>query len=123
MRALSLLCLLAALAPLAAGRVGDTWGTNIHWTQGLPGETVMLARAFKVARMDFSWSAIESTCGVYDFSAYDGLLAEMEEHGEAPPRPANLLPCWVALWHAPQRPTPTSPSPRRRAPLLDCGLQ
>lgn len=38
-------------------RVGDAWGTNIHWTQErAAGEAAMLARAFKLARMDFHWS-------------------------------------------------------------------
>jgi hypothetical protein len=62
-----------------ATRIGDIWGTNIHFTQeSVPGEIAMLSTAFKVARMDFSWTSIESVCGIYDFSAYDSLLSAME---------------------------------------------
>lgn len=44
----------------------------------------MLAHAFKIARMDFTWGGIEAHCGVYDFSAYDGLLAIMKRAGVRP---------------------------------------
>ena len=49
-------------------------GINIHFTEARPGEMEMLAAAFRVARMDFSWGATEREKGVYDFSAYDRLL-------------------------------------------------
>lgn len=75
---------LPGIAVAAASRVGDGWGTNIHWTSGLPGEAAMLSTAFKVARMDFNWASIEKQCGQYDFSAYDTLLAEMEGAGVRP---------------------------------------
>ncbi len=69
----------------AVARVGDGWGTNIHWTaENAPGEAAMLAKAFKIARMDFDWASIERTPGVYDFTAYDRLLATMEAHGVRP---------------------------------------
>jgi len=76
----------ALCASSASGRVGDAWGTNIHWTSGAPGEAAMLARAYKVARMDLGWASIEKAgaCGTYDYSAYDALLAEMEENGVRP---------------------------------------
>ena len=46
---------------VVATRVGDSWGTNIHWTaEPVPGEAAQLAEAFKIVRMDFSWSRIES---------------------------------------------------------------
>ena len=69
-----------------AVRVGDGWGTNIHWTRppGGEAEAAMLARAFRVARMDFKWSAIEKAKGVYDFSAYDSLLGTMQTQGVRP---------------------------------------
>lgn len=37
----------------------------------------MLANAFRVARMDLTWSDIETTPGVYNFSAYDVLVEEL----------------------------------------------
>jgi hypothetical protein len=82
------LCLLAAgcaAAPLAAPRVGDNWGVNIHFTaEPQPGEAAMLARGFRVARMDLTWALVERTCGEYDFTAYDGLLRLMRAHGIRP---------------------------------------
>lgn len=62
------------------------FGTNIHWTRGAANETAMLSKAFRIARMDFGWAGIEKAgaCGSYDFSAYDGLLAEMDAYGVRP---------------------------------------
>jgi hypothetical protein len=38
-----------AAAASATMRVGDSWGTNIHWTtETQPGEAAMLARSFKL---------------------------------------------------------------------------
>ena len=67
-------------------RVGDGWGTNIHWTSPPGGrdEIVMLSRAYRVARMDFKWSSIETSKGVYNFAAYDLLLKTMLSHGVRP---------------------------------------
>ncbi|HTL30931.1 MAG TPA: cellulase family glycosylhydrolase [Tepidisphaeraceae bacterium] len=57
-------------------------GVNIHFTDAQPGELEMLkAAGFKWIRMDFSWSAIEKQKGVYDFSAYDRLLASLDKAG------------------------------------------
>ena len=80
-----MLLLLAALVVPVFSRVGDGWGTNIHWTsENSAGEAAMLAKAFRIARMDFSWGAIERARGVYDFSAYSSLLATMELHSVRP---------------------------------------
>jgi hypothetical protein len=71
---LSLLMTVAATAS-AHPRVGDSWGTNIHFlAEAAPGEAAQIAAAFKVARMDLQWAAVEKVKGVYDFGAYDGLL-------------------------------------------------
>eukprot|EP00038_Savillea_parva_P000751 m.98442 g.98442 ORF g.98442 m.98442 type:complete len:613 (-) comp10258_c0_seq1:3042-4880(-) len=94
----SIVC--AATIPLPLGdTVGAGWGTNIHWTsETRPGETAMLAKAFRVARMDFKWSEIEATCGKYDFSAYDTLLTTMEAHG--------VQPYWILDYGNPCYPSP-----------------
>jgi hypothetical protein len=56
-------------------------GVNIHFTDPRPGEMKMLAEAgFTWVRMDFSWDGTERVKGEYDFSAYDRLLAALEEH-------------------------------------------
>ena len=62
--------LTSALLPQFA-RVGDGWGTNIHYTaESVPGETAMLAKAFKIARTDLKWSGVEAACG--DGAEYGG---------------------------------------------------
>ena len=49
----------------------------------------MLAKAYRVVRMDFAWNSIEvaGACGTYNFSQYDNLLAEMQS--------ASLRPYWI----------------------------
>ena len=56
-------------------------GVNIHFTDPQPGELSMLAATgVRWVRMDFSWAATEKERGVYDFSAYDRLLATLDRH-------------------------------------------
>jgi hypothetical protein len=65
-------------------RLPAPFGVNIHFTEGRPGEVAMLAKAYKVARMDFMWHATEKERGRYDFSAYDSLVKELESAGVEP---------------------------------------
>ncbi|MCL4205175.1 MAG: hypothetical protein KJ000_22055 [Pirellulaceae bacterium] len=59
----------------------DGLGVNIHFTDPRPGEMEMLtAGGFRWVRMDLIWSATERERGRYDFSAYDRLVAALEEH-------------------------------------------
>lgn len=46
----------------------------------------MLARAYKLARMDLKWQLVEpaGACGTYNFSAYDTLLSVMKTAGVRP---------------------------------------
>eukprot|EP00051_Salpingoeca_urceolata_P027972 m.484268 g.484268 ORF g.484268 m.484268 type:complete len:756 (-) comp23280_c0_seq1:62-2329(-) len=60
------------------------FGVNTHYHQGLPGETEMLSKAFKIVRVDFTWEGIEKTKGEYNFTVYDGLLQELKAHGVRP---------------------------------------
>ena len=79
-----LLILLASVVT-EAGRIGDGWGANFHWlSETTPGEAAMMARAFKVARTDLTWSRVEQVCGVFDFSVYDALVKTLTEHGIQP---------------------------------------
>ena len=58
------------------------FGVNIHFTDPRPGEMEMLAASgVKWVRMDFVWGATEREKGVYDFSAYDRLVAALGKHG------------------------------------------
>ena len=54
----SIVAVAAGAAVASAARIGDGWGTNIHWTSALPGEAEMMSSAFKVARMDFNVSVL-----------------------------------------------------------------
>jgi hypothetical protein len=56
-------------------------GVNIHFTDPQPGEIKMIAEAgFRWVRMDFVWADTERQRGVYDFSAYDRLVATLDEN-------------------------------------------
>jgi hypothetical protein len=86
----------AAMAVLLAARASadpraipgatfpQPFGVNIHYTRGVKGETAQLAKAFRVARMDFVWSSIERKKGVYDWSNYDHLIRDLEANGVRP---------------------------------------
>lgn len=70
---------------LPSAAIPDCLGVNIHLTDPKPGEMAMLAGGgFKWVRMDMlwneSWSSVEKVKGVYDFSAYDRLMASLEPH-------------------------------------------
>ena len=70
-----------AAAELPGPVVPDALGVNIHFTDPRPGEMEMLARAgFRWVRMDFVWDAMEREKGVYDFSAWDRLVAVLDAH-------------------------------------------
>ncbi len=72
---------LAFAAGLPGPTIPDGLGVNIHFTDPRPGEMEMLAAAgFRWVRMDFSWSATERDKDRYNFSAYDRLLAALDEH-------------------------------------------
>lgn len=61
--------------------VPECLGVNIHFTDPKPGEMEMLAAAgFKWVRMDLTWAATERKPGEYDFSAYDRLVAALDQH-------------------------------------------
>ncbi|TWU38240.1 cellulase family glycosylhydrolase [Novipirellula artificiosorum] len=62
--------------------VTDGLGVNIHFTNAQPGEMEMLAEAgFRWIRMDVTWGRTERERGRYDFSAYDRLLDDLDQHG------------------------------------------
>ena len=54
-------------------------GVNIHFTDAQPGELEMLAQGgFRWVRVDLPWAETEKQPGVYDFSAHDRLLANLD---------------------------------------------
>ncbi len=96
MRIIVCLCLLAVVvsscalsahptAPWPSDRsapaIRGALGVNIHFTDPKPGELAMIAAAgFRWVRMDFVWQSTETEKGIYDFSAYDGLLNGLDQH-------------------------------------------
>ena len=61
----------------------------------------MLSHAFRVSRTDFIWEHIEATCGQYDFTAYDSLLATLSGVGV---RPLWILDYGNAKCYPPSKP-------------------
>ena len=68
-------------APAPAPAKPVLYGTNIHFTHARAGEMDQLKKAFSIARMDFQWSTIEATPGVYNFAPWDDLHAELAAAG------------------------------------------
>ncbi|HEY3333480.1 MAG TPA: cellulase family glycosylhydrolase [Capsulimonadaceae bacterium] len=60
-------------------------GVNIHY-RPIPDERVQqfAAMGFGAVRMDFTWANVEKQPGVYDFSVYDKLTAQLEGMGARP---------------------------------------
>lgn len=57
-------------------------GVNIHFVTGNEKDLDAIAAAgFKFVRMDFSWEGTERQKGVYDWSGYDQLTANLERRG------------------------------------------
>lgn len=70
------------LAALPSPRVPDGLGVNIHFLEQPANDLDMIHKAgFRFVRMDFMWSWIEKSKGVYDFSRYDGLVNELHKRG------------------------------------------
>jgi hypothetical protein len=60
-------------------------GVNVHFTRGHERDLDLIAAAgFKIVRMDFAWAGTERKKGVYDWSAYDELTANLERRGLRP---------------------------------------
>lgn len=82
---LALFALIPRPAPaseIPAGGVTSGMGINIHFARGHERDLDLIAAAgFKFARMDFFWQETEPKKGVYDWSAYDELTANLERRG------------------------------------------
>lgn len=83
-----LLLALAAAAPAARAQtadgatVADELGVGVHFTVPQPGEIEAIrATGVRWVRTDFNWAATERSPGVYDFSAYDPLVAQLDAAG------------------------------------------
>ncbi len=57
-------------------------GVNIHFYAGNEHDLALLEECgLGIVRMDISWAGAETSPGVYDFSQYDRLVADMEARG------------------------------------------
>jgi hypothetical protein len=75
------------------------WGINIHFTSERPGEMAQISEGFHITRMDFDWASIERTPGVYNFSSYDTLLSQLQQHGVRSSLRSRVVDdCLLVLW-------------------------
>lgn len=68
-------------APAGCAELAPLLGVNIHFTRDDRGLDAARSSGFTWVRMDLLWAQIETAPGVYDFSAYDGLLADLAARG------------------------------------------
>lgn len=81
----ALLPLTAQAATLPSSVMPESVGINIHFTRGHEKELDLIAAAgVRVVRTDFDWDEIERYQGVYDWSAYDELAANLAKRGIRP---------------------------------------
>ncbi len=69
------------VAPPGRADLASRLAVNIHFTRDDAGLDAAKGLGFSRVRMDFSWSAVESTKGVYNFSNYDALVASLAARG------------------------------------------
>src|ERR1051326_3973006 len=60
-------------------------GINIHFVTGHKKDLDLIVEAgFKFVRMDFAWNSIERERGKYDWTDYEELMTNLEQHGLRP---------------------------------------
>lgn len=117
---LLLLPLAARAATLPSPAMPESVGINIHFSNGHEKDLDLIAAAgIKVVRADFPWDKIERLQGVYDWSAYDELAANLAKRGirplfvlaySNPLYEENTPKLWQGIWPynevmSPQRPS------------------
>ena len=70
-------------APAGAGDLTSRLGVNIHFTSDDKALDIIAAAGFSRVRMDLGWAGVETKVGVYDFTAFDGLVAALASRGLA----------------------------------------
>jgi MYXO-CTERM domain-containing protein len=68
-------------APPGSSDLASRLGVNIHFTQDDKALDIMQAAGFTRVRMDLGWGGVETTKGVYDFSAFDALVTSLSSRG------------------------------------------
>ena len=85
-----LLVITGGAMALYGDTVGEGFGVNFHIPNNgnfkgfADGELETMSRMFKVARFDLKWANIETTCGEYDFSEFDPIVASFLGAGIRP---------------------------------------
>jgi hypothetical protein len=67
--------------PGGAALFDQDLGVAIHFTQDDPALDAAALAGFDTVRMDLAWNWIETTPGVYDFSAFDQLMGSLASRG------------------------------------------
>jgi hypothetical protein len=68
-------------APAGSGDLASRLGVNVHFTSDDRALDIIAAAGFSRVRMDLEWGSVEKTKGVYDFSAFDGLVTALASRG------------------------------------------
>ncbi|MDB5104479.1 MAG: hypothetical protein JWP91_2168 [Fibrobacteres bacterium] len=71
----------AAPPPFAGTPRLDNLGVNIHFTRNDKALDALEGAGMAFLRMDLGWAGIEKAKGIYDFSAFDGLVASASARG------------------------------------------
>ncbi len=69
------------VAPPGRADLASRLAVNIHFTRDDAGLDTAKGMGFSRVRMDFAWSAVESTKGVYNLSNLDALVASLAARG------------------------------------------
>jgi hypothetical protein len=71
------------IVPVSSGNTDLTsrLGVNIHFTRDAAALDAAYSAGFTWVRKDLAWAEVETVPGVYDFSAYDQLIADLEKRG------------------------------------------
>jgi hypothetical protein len=82
-------------------------GVNIHFTRDAAALDAAHSAGFAWVRMDLAWAEVETVPGVYDFSAHDQLIADLEMRGM---RALFILDYGNPLYTGSERLPPTTPA-------------
>ncbi len=93
--------------PSAISDLTPRLGVNIHFTRDAAALDAAHSAGFTWVRMDLAWVEVETVPGVYDFSAHDQLIADLEIRGM---RALFILDYGNPLYTGSERLPPTTPA-------------
>jgi len=68
-------------APAGSGDLASRLAVNVHFTSDDAALDIIQAAGFSRVRMDLGWGGVEQQKGVYDLSAFDGLVGSLAARG------------------------------------------